>query len=129
MEKLPINESVLADVRFECTMLSTYVERHRKNARQLAEYAQELNEEEALNLNVDCALQVRDIKRCAADVSMYLGMADMLLDNIKSDLNKIDHAREEFKKEEEKKEKRAKDAIRQQRCRDKKAAQKSASGN
>ena len=126
MKKLPINESVLADVRFECTMLSTYVERHRKNARQLAEYAQELNEEEALNLNVDCALQVRDIKRCAADVSMYLGMADMLLGNIKSDLNKIDHAREEFKKAAEKKEKDAKNAAKQKRYRE---AQKSASGN
>ena len=126
MKKLPIHESVLADVRFECTMLSTYVERHRKNARQLAEYAQELNEEEALNLNVDCALQVRDIKRCAADVSMYLGMADMLLGNIKSDLNKIDHAREEFKKAAEKKEKDAKNAAKQKRYRE---AQKSASGN
>ena len=127
MEKLPINESVLADVRFECTMLSTYVERHRKNARQLAEYALELNETEALK--IECALEVRDIKKCATDLSMYLGLARVLLDCIKSDLNKIDRAREEFKKEEEKKEKRAKDAIRQQRCRDNKAAQKSASGN
>lgn len=124
MEKLPINEDVLADVRFESTVLSTYISRHKKNALQLVEYAEELSEPEALKL--ECALQVRDIKKCARDIKFYLSMAEMLLDNIKSDLNSIFSAREELKNDIKKKEARAKDAMRHQRFRYKKA-QKSAS--
>lgn len=124
MEKLPINSDVLADVRFESTVLSTYISRHKKNALKLVGYAEELSEPDALKL--ECVLQVRDIKKCARDIKFYLSMAEMLLENINSDLNSIFSAREELKNDIKKKEARTKDAIRHQRFRDKKA-QKSAS--
>lgn len=124
MEKLPIDEDVLADVRFESTVLSTYISRHKKNALQLVEYAEELSEQEALKL--DCVLQVRDIKKCAMDIKFYLSMAEMLLENINSDLNSIFSARDEQKKAIKEKGKSIKVALKQKRYRERKA-QKSAS--
>lgn len=91
---IPLNGKVLNAINCDCLDLSREIKKIEEHTGKMAKHAQRLDEHEAAILYT--TKQVHNIKNSASQAYMYIGIANMLLDNIKDDLATLYKERDKF---------------------------------
>lgn len=90
-ELIPINGLTLGNVSYDANTLLIHLHDDKQLVTDLVEQAQLLSDDESRT--IDSYISVQNIKKASAELSIYLGIANMLLSNIRSDLETIRYNR------------------------------------
>lgn len=113
---VPIRESALNTVNFSKSSIAVALKPIIEETHLLSLSSDELSISDARR--IECAIQVQNIKSSITSIDMYLGIIQMLLDNIQTDIDTIREARKQFCDEYTKRMEAKLNAERQQKFRD-----------
>lgn len=89
--RIPFNEADLAYIRFDSTLVLSYLDKSKKNLLRLSETAESLSLQDASEL--ECIIPTQNIQNSVVELKMYIDLADMILQHISSDIDTIFKAR------------------------------------
>ena len=94
MELVPMDPSALADLDYDRAQIAHSIQERKENISRMAKMAIKLDSYDARK--IDSVVQVDNIKKIGMEISNYLGIVEMLLDNMNSDLRHIYQQRKLF---------------------------------
>ena len=95
---IPMDGTLLSEIDYGCAALAKALREKNMEIQILAENSQKIDEYAAAQLQV--YKSAHNIKNAATELSNYLAISKMLLDNIRCDLNDIYNARKEWQRKE-----------------------------
>ena len=97
VESIPLDEAKLCDVDYDRAALSTALNNIDINIKRLAESTMALSLFDARRLGA--GIQLANMQKTATSIRQYLGLASMLLENYRSDLQFIYNRRKDFQRD------------------------------
>lgn len=92
--KCPIDGSVLSEIDYSRIALAKLINEKKEDISRISDLSNKLDDYEAAELGV--LISVHNVKQTTLAISNYLGIVEMLLSNLRDDMQNIYEKRDEF---------------------------------